>query len=174
VREPPVSACPVPWEQQPINEYKNLSDSCFFDWATLELPGYLRKIAVIWGISWLITGPVAAASFAPAKYPVQFLLCGAGGASLCLSLLLLRLYLGWKYVGDRLSNETVFYEESGWYDGQTWAKTPEMLAQDRLIFTYQVQPILRRVVRTLGFLALLLLVEMITWIAWSLLGSFYS
>ncbi len=174
MREPPVSACPVPWEQLPINEYKNLSDSCFFGWATLELPGYLTKIAVIWGISWLITGPVAAASFAPAKVPVQFLLCGAGGASFCLSLLLLRLYLGWKYVGDRLNSETVFYEESGWYDGQTWAKTPEMLAQDRLIFIYQVQPILRRVVRTLGLLALWLLVEMITWVAWSLRQSLYS
>lgn len=174
MREPPVSACPVPSEQQPINEYKNLSDSCFFGWATLALQGYLTKMAVIWGISWLITGPVAAASFAPAKAPVQFILCGAGGASLCLSLVLLRLYLGWKYVGDRLNSETVLYEESGWYDGQTWRKTPEILAQDRLIVTYQVQPVLQRVVRTFAFLALLLLGEMITWVALSLLQSLYS
>lgn len=174
MREPPVSVSPVPWEQQPINEYKNLSDSCFFGWATLELPRYLRKIVVIWGISWLITGPVAAASFAPAKEPVQFLLCGAGGANLCLSLVLLRLYLGWKYVGDRLNGEIVFYEESGWYDGQTWAKTPAILAQDRLIFTYQVQPILRRVVRILAFLALSLLGEMIIWVALSLLSDLHS
>jgi hypothetical protein len=41
-------------------------------------------------------------------------------------------------------NATVSYEESGWYDGQTWVKTNEVLIQDRLVGTYEVLPILNR------------------------------
>ncbi|MEB3174634.1 MAG: CGLD27 family protein, partial [Cyanobacteriota bacterium] len=40
--------------------------------------------------------------------------------------------------------------ESGWYDGQTWPKPPEVLVRDRLIVQYQVSPILRRLGVTLG------------------------
>lgn len=158
-----VSACPVPREQQPLNEYKHLSESCFFRWGTLALKGYLAKTVGIWGMSWLIAGPVAAASFSPVEYPVKFLLCGTAGTSFLLGLLLLQLYLGWRYVGDRLKSSTVFYEESGWYDGQTWTKTAEVLTQDQLVLTYQVRPILQRLERTFGLLALLVPIEMITW-----------
>jgi hypothetical protein len=158
-----VSGCPVPFEQQPLNEYKELSNSWFFHWATLELSEYIKKLIWIWIWSWAIAGPVAAASFLPAKHLVQFLLMGAAGSSLFLSLVLLRLYLGWSYIRSRLSNSTVFYEESGWYDGQTWSKPLEIQTQDRLVVTYQVQPVLNRLKQTLGTLALLLLGGGLVW-----------
>ena len=60
------------------------------------------------------------------------------------NLWILRLYLAWKYIYDRLMNATVSYEESGWYDGQTWVKTNEVLIQDRLVGTYEVLPIMHR------------------------------
>jgi hypothetical protein len=60
------------------------------------------------------------------------------------NLWILRLYLAWKYIYDRLMNATVSYEESGWYDGQTWVKTNEVLIQDRLIGTYEVLPVIDR------------------------------
>jgi hypothetical protein len=41
-------------------------------------------------------------------------------------------------------NATITYEESGWYDGQTWVKTNVVLQQDRLVGTYEVLPILNR------------------------------
>jgi hypothetical protein len=152
--ESSVSICPVPTEQQPINEYQELKESWFFRWVMLDWRGYIIKLAWVWGGSWLIAGPVAAASFAPNRHTVQFLLCGAAGASVFLALALLRLYLGWFYVSDRLLKETIFYEESGWYDGQTWTKPPEILTRDRLIVSYQIQPILQRLKRTFGILAL--------------------
>lgn len=158
-----VSGCPVPFEQQPLNEYKELSDSWFFHWATLEMPEYINKLLWIWIWSWAIAGPVAAASFSPTKHLVQFFLMGAAGSSLFLSLILLRLYLGWSYIRSRLSNSTVFYEESGWYDGQTWSKPLEIQTQDRLVMTYQVQPVLNRLKQTLGTLALLLLGGGLVW-----------
>lgn len=152
--ESSVSICPVPIEQQPINEYQELKESWFFRWGTLEQRDYIMKLVCVWGVSWLIAGPLAAASFAPSRYTMQFLLCGAAGAGLFLVLTLLQLYLGWSYVRDRLLRETIFYEESGWYDGQTWTKPPEILTRDRLIVSYQVQPILQRLKWTFGILTL--------------------
>jgi len=158
-----LSDCPVPPEQQPLNEYQELGDSGFFRWATLDLSSYLKRMLWNWLWSWAIAGPIAAASFAPAKHLVQFLLVGAAGASLFLALTLLRLYLGWSYVNSRLSSATIFYEESGWYDGQLWSKPPEMLAKDRLIVTYEIQPLLRRLQKTFGFLALAFLGGGLVW-----------
>ena len=144
--------CPVPFEQQPLNEYQDLKESWFFRWATLPLQTYLTTILWIWMCSWVVVGPVATYSFSWAKHPVQFALSGAAGASLMVALALLRLYLGWSYIRDRLLNETVFYEESGWYDGQYWPKPPEVLTRDRLIVSYEIQPILRRLQRSFGCL----------------------
>jgi hypothetical protein len=152
--ESSVYDCPVPTEQQPINEYQQLKDSWLFSWGTLDLQGYIRKLGCVWMWSWLIAAPVAEASFPHRKYPGQFVLCGAAIASIFVALTLLRLYLGWSYVSDRLQNVAVVYEESGWYDVQTWTKTPEVLTRDRLLVTYQVQPIRRRLLRTFGVLIL--------------------
>lgn len=161
--ESSVSVCPVPVEQQPINEYQELQDSWFFRWVTLDLKSYIIKLTWVWGWSWLVAGPLAAASFAPKKYLLHFVLCGAAGAGIFVALTLLRLYLGWSYVRDRLLRETIFYEESGWYDGQTWTKPPEVLTRDRLIVSYQVQPILLRLKRTFGIMALIVCGGTLIW-----------
>jgi len=75
-----VSVCPVPPEQQPLNEYEELKASRFFVLAP-KPPRIYHKLAWIWGGSWSVAGPVAAASFAPYKHTAQFILCGAAGAS---------------------------------------------------------------------------------------------
>jgi len=161
--ESSVPACPVPSEQQPLNEYEELKSSVFFRSCTLNWREYTTKLAWIWGLWWLVAGPIAAASFAPHKYTAQFILCGAAAASVGVVLAVVRLYLGWSYVYNRLVSPTIFYEESGWYDGQTWTKPKEVLTRDRLIVTYQVQPILQRLQRTFGGLALLLIAVGCVW-----------
>lgn len=157
------STCPVPKEQQPINEYEQLKESWFFGWTAQGWLIYARKLAWVWGISWLVTGPISAASFPPGKYPVQFFLCGAGGAMFFVVLVLLRLYLGWKYVSDRLESPTITYEESGWYDGQSCPKTSEILTRDRLIVSYQIKPIVRRLQQSFGAIALGVIVIAFIW-----------
>ncbi len=157
------SICPVPQEQRPINEYQELKESWFFSWVTLNWRGYLAKLAWVWAWSCLVSGPIAASSFAPVKYPAQFVLSSAAGAGFILGLALLRLYLGWFYVRSRLSNPTVVYEESGWYDCQSWPKTPEVLLQDQLIVNYQLEPILRRLRQTFYGLTVLLVAGGLTW-----------
>lgn len=53
---------------------------------------------------------------------------------------------------------TVEYEETGWYDGQIWVKTAEVLARDRLLGSFSVKPVLSRLKITLVSLATSLLV----------------
>ncbi|MBD2592864.1 CGLD27 family protein [Nostoc spongiaeforme FACHB-130] len=158
-----VSNCPVPTDQQPLNEYEELKTSWLFRDCTLNWREYLTNIAWIWGLSWLVSGPVAAASFPPQKYAAHFVLCAAAGASLGVIFVLLRMYLGWRYVRDRLYSTAVFYEESGWYDGQTWIKPQEVLARDRLIVTYEIKPILQRLQFTFAGLAGMYLIGTIVW-----------
>ncbi|PSF38196.1 DUF1230 domain-containing protein [Aphanothece hegewaldii CCALA 016] len=148
MRESSLDFCPVPTEQQPVNEYEALKESWFFRWGLLELIPYCKKLAWVafWGLC--LIAPIAAASFPPQKALLKFLLSSILGISIFTGLILSRLYLGWLYVCDRLQSDKVFYEESGWYDGQTWTKTSEILARDRLIVTYSIRPILNRLQRT--------------------------
>ncbi|NDJ16185.1 CGLD27 family protein [Myxacorys almedinensis] len=155
--------CPVPVEQRPLNEYQDLKTSWFFRWATLDRWGYLKPIAILWVINWLVAGPIASVSFAPSKHLPQFLLLASIGASLIPILALVRLYLGWVYVRTRLLNTSVFYEESGWYDGQIWQKPPEVLAQDQLIVSYQIQPILQRLQKSFAAIAAAFLLCGVVW-----------
>ncbi len=156
MRESSIEFCPVPSEQQPVNEYEQLKDSWLFHWVTLEKFAYWRKLGWVGLGGSMLVSPIAASSFPPQKSPLMFALSSVLGGWLIVALLLLRLVLGWYYIRDRLQADKVFYEESGWYDGQTWQKTPEILARDRLIVTYQIQPILQRLKGTSLILAILI------------------
>ncbi|NCJ07511.1 CGLD27 family protein [Synechococcales cyanobacterium C] len=149
-----VSRCPVPLDQQPVNEYQSLRESWFFRWSTQAPPQYLRCLSTIWISAALLMTPLAADSFAPEEAWAKFLLASAGGATLVVSLILLRLYLGWAYVCDRLLREQIPYEETGWYDGQSWTKPPEEITKDRLIGIYEVRPLLQRLRLSFGGLGL--------------------
>jgi hypothetical protein len=60
-------------------------------------------------------------------------------------LCLIRIFLSWNYVRGRLNNCTIFYEESSWYDGQLWTKSESILFQERLLYNYQVVPLLKKI-----------------------------
>lgn len=150
------SFCPVPKEQQPINEYQELQESWFFSWAKLAPTKYIAKLVWVGVWSSIVTAPLSAASFPIAKHPVQFAVCAIAGSLIVVALTGIRLYLGWIYIKNRLYGETIFYEESGWYDGQNWLKTPEILNRDRLLVAYEIKPILQRIQMT--FIALLIII----------------
>ncbi|MFE4107298.1 CGLD27 family protein [Almyronema epifaneia] len=161
--KPTSTRCPVPPEQQPINEYQDIQGSWFYSWAVRDLQGFVRPIVWLWLVSWLISGPVSAASFPPQKVLLKFLISGAVGATALPVLALLQLYIGWIHVGKRLKDKTVPYEESGWYDGQVWLKPDEIATRDRLIVDYQVKPLLKRIQASLGILVSCLLAGSLIW-----------
>ncbi|XP_062097997.1 uncharacterized protein ycf36 [Humulus lupulus] len=152
--------CPVPSDQQPINEYQTLSTSFPFSWASGDFVEYCSRLVVTGASFALLVGlPVAWFGAAgPNSEPVKRLLCVVSSGLIVVTLAVVRMYLGWAYVGNRLLSATVEYEETGWYDGQMWVKTAEVLARDRLLGSFSVKPVLSRLKYTLVGLGLSLLI----------------
>jgi len=157
-----MSFCPVPVEQQPVNEYQELTQSWFFQWVTLPKFQFLSKLSGIWFLSLLLTAPISSASFPPQKQIIPFILASALGSGLFVAFALVRLYLGWKYIGDRLKETKIFYEESSWYDGQVWEKPLEIYNRDKLIFNYQVEPILNRLKKSSLLLTSIMIIGLLS------------
>ncbi|KAL0395820.1 UNVERIFIED_CONTAM: protein CONSERVED IN THE GREEN LINEAGE AND DIATOMS 27, chloroplastic [Sesamum calycinum] len=140
----------VPFEQRPVNEYSSLKDESLYSWAELGPGSFFLRLGGLWLVTFTVLGvPIAAASFNPSKDPLRFVLAAGTGTLFLVSLIVLRIYLGWSYVGDRLLSAVIPYEESGWYDGQMWVKPPEILARDRLLGSYKVKPVIKLLKQTL-------------------------
>lgn len=140
----------VPFEQRPVNEYSSLKDSFLYSWGDLSPRSLFLRLGSLWLVTFTVLGaPIAAASFNPSKDPLKFVLAAGTGTLLLVSLVVLRIYLGWSYVGNRLLSAVIPYEESGWYDGQMWVKPPEILARDRLLGSYKVKPVIKLLKQTL-------------------------
>nr|AND01203.1 hypothetical protein [Linum usitatissimum] len=155
---PDQTGCPVPVDQQPINEYQSLSTSFPFSWASGDILQYCGRLFVTGASFALFVGlPVAwFGSVGPQYDPLRPLSAAVSSGILVVSLAVLRMYLGWAYVGNRLLSATVEYEETGWYDGQIWVKTAEVLTRDRLLGSITVKPVLSRLKNTLVTLAAML------------------
>eukprot|EP00891_Asterochloris_glomerata_P009503 jgi/Astpho2/9503/Aster-01754 len=129
----------VPAEQRPVNELAALREAALYSWARLELPAYSKRLALLFlGIFIMFAGPIAFQTFDPMQQPAEFLLSGTLGALVVVAAAVVRIFLGWQYVGNRLLSASVEYEETGWYDGQLFVKPPEVLARDRLLGNYEV------------------------------------
>ncbi|KAH9712226.1 protein CONSERVED IN THE GREEN LINEAGE AND DIATOMS 27 [Citrus sinensis] len=140
----------VPSEQRPVNEYSSLKDGALYSWGELGQGPFILRLGGLWLVAFMVLGvPTAAASFDPSREPLRFVLAAGTGTLFLVSLIVLRIYLGWSYVGDRLLSAVIPYEESGWYDGQMWVKPPEVLARDRLLGAYKVKPVIKMLKQTL-------------------------
>ncbi|GFP99347.1 uncharacterized protein ycf36 [Phtheirospermum japonicum] len=164
---PPETECPVPLDQQPINEYQALSNSFPFSWASGDVVEYSSRLFVTGACFALFVGlPVSwFGSVGPKSEPVVLVLGAVSSGLFAVILAFLRMYLGWAYVGNRLLSATVEYEETGWYDGQIWVKTAEVLARDRLLGSFTVKPVLGRLKNTLLVLGISLNVCIVTLIS---------
>lgn len=140
----PNSECPVPLDQRPMNEYTALKASSFFYWTTRPLKDYIKKSLSLLTLIYGLIGILLIASFSNSEAKINLLIYNISFGTFILVLIFLRLYLGWLYIYERLVKATVSYEESGWYDGQIWIKTPEILIQDTLIAKYELLPIINR------------------------------
>ena len=151
------SQCPVPKHQRPLSEYNELKNSFGFSWTLTNSTIFFRKVLIFLGyIFFTITSLVIVS----AKWEGNYFLWIVFTSFLIFTIWVLRLYLAWLYIYDRLMNASITYEESGWYDGQTWIKTNEVLIQDRLIGVYEVVPILRKLQVVLSVCTPIILVSL--------------
>ncbi len=155
--------CPVPPEQQPLNEYLSLQNSWFFGWSTATIDRYCRTLALLWFAGWLFSLPFAIEALVAIDSRGKTLLAANAGSIALLLLIMIRLYLGWRYIRDRLERDVVEYEETGWYDGQVWEKTPSQRDREMLISTYEVRPLMHRLGITIISILGLAIVGMGTW-----------
>lgn len=125
----------------------------------MELSDYAKRLVILWGgVFVFLSGPIAYQTFDPTQQPIEYFLSASTGSLLVVAVASLRIFLGWKYVADRLMTAVLAYEESGWYDGQQFVKPPEILTRDRLLGTYEVRPVMARLKRTLQGTGIALLV----------------
>ena len=143
--------CPVPKEQQPTNEFIELSKSKIFTWPKSK-KSFSYILLKFWVGTFILFVVIASGSVyfetSLLKYILLSFFC-----SLSLPLLFsIRLYLGWNHIFKRLTSEKVEYEESGWYDGQIWMKPVNLKEKESLIALLEVKPILKNIIQTLSLI----------------------
>lgn len=137
----------VPEAQRPVNEYMDVSNQPMFGWANKESgsKGLLTRLVLLYSISFgFVCYPIAGATFTQEGYLVQKLAAANVGAIFLVMIVMIRLYSGWDYLGQRLNSKVIEYEETGWYDGDIEFKTPTELQRDRFLYANEVKPVVNR------------------------------
>ena len=150
------SKCPVPREQQPTNEFIELSKSIIFSWPKTK-KSLILVLVKFWLCAFILFIVIASGSIYFKTYTLKYILISFF-SSLSIPLLIsIRLYLGWNHVFKRLTSEKVEYEESGWYDGQVWIKPLVLKEKESLIASIEVKPILKNLIQIFSIILVLVL-----------------
>ena len=150
------SKCPVPKEQQPTNEFIELSKSKVFSWPKTKR-SLIFALIKIWIGAFLIFLIISSGSIYFNTNTLRYILISFF-SSLSIPLLIsIKLYLGWNHIFKRLTSEKVEYEESGWYDGQVWTKPLVLKEKESLIASIEVKPILKNLIQIFSIISVLAL-----------------
>ena len=148
--------CPVPKEQQPTNEYIELSKSLFFSWPKTK-KSLILVLIKFWLGAFVLFLVISSGSIYFKTSLLKYVLLSFF-SSLSIPLLIsLRLYIGWNHVFKRLTSERIEYEESGWYDGQVWIKPLILKEKESLIASVEVKPILKNLIQIFSIISVLVL-----------------
>ena len=140
------SKCPVPIEQQPTNEFIELSKSNIFSWPKTK-KSLIIALIKIWVGTFIVFLVISSGSIYFKTSLLKYILLSFFSSLSIPILISVRLYLGWNHVFKRLTSEKVEYEESGWYDGQVWIKPLVLKEKESLIASIEVKPILRNLIQ---------------------------
>ena len=150
------SKCPVPRDQQPTNEFIELSKSIFFSWPKTK-KSLVLVLVKFWVGAFVLFLIISSGSIYFKTSLLKYVLLSFF-SSLSIPLLIsIRLYLGWSHIFKRLTSERVEYEESGWYDGQVWIKPLVLKEKESLIASIEVKPILRNLIQIFSIILILAL-----------------
>ena len=146
--------CPVPKEQQPTNEFIELSKSIIFSWPKTK-KSLIFVLIKFWIGGFVLFLVISSGSIYFKTSILKYILLSLF-SSLSIPLLIsIRLYLGWNHIFKRLNSERVEYEESGWYDGQVWIKPLVLKEKESLIASIEVKPILKNLMQVFSMIAVL-------------------
>ena len=148
--------CPVPRNQQPTNEFIELSKSKIFSWPKTK-KSLIVVLIKFWIAAFVIFIVISSGSIYFKTSIFKYILISFFSSLSIPLLIIIRLYLGWKHVFKRLTSERVEYEESGWYDGQVWIKPLVLKEKESIIATIEVKPILENLIQTFSIISLLAL-----------------
>ena len=150
------SNCPVPRDQQPTNEFIELSKSNFFSW-----PKTKKLLIVVlikfWVCTFIVFLIISSGSIYFKTSLLRYILLSFFSSLSIPFLISIKLYLGWNHVFKRLTSERVEYEESGWYDGQVWEKPLVLKEKESLIASIEVKPILKNLIQIFSIISVLAL-----------------
>ena len=148
--------CPVPKEQQPTNEFIELSKSKIFSW-----PKSKKLLSIIlikfWIVTFILFLLISSGSIYFKTFLLKYILLSLLSSLSIPLLITIRLYLGWNHIFKRLNSEKVEYEESGWYDGQIWIKPLNLKEKESLIASLEVKPILKNLTQISSFILIIFL-----------------
>ena len=148
--------CPVPKEQQPTNEFIELSKSKIFSW-----PKSKKLLTIIlikfWIVTFFLFLLISSGSIYFKAFILKYILLSLISSLSIPLLITIRLYLGWNHIFKRLNSEKVEYEESGWYDGQIWIKPLNLKEKESLIASLEVKPILKNLTQISSFILIMVL-----------------
>jgi len=150
------SECPVPKEQQPTNEFIELSKSNIFSWPKTK-KSLILILVKFWVGSFVLFLLISSGSVYFKTSLLKYILLSLFGSLSIPLLISIRLYLGWKHIYSRLTSEKVEYEESGWYDGQVWEKPLVLKEKESLIASIEVKPILKNLIQIFSIISVLAL-----------------
>ena len=151
------SKCPVPKEQQPTNEFLELSNSRIFALAKSNDKFSIILIST-WLVAFLIFLVISSGSSYFHTYLLRYIFLSFFGSLSVPLLITIRLFLGWTHIYKRLTSEIIEYEESGWYDGQIWNKPIELKEKESLIASIEVKPILKNLTQVTSVIISLILI----------------
>jgi hypothetical protein len=138
--------CPVPREQQPTNEFIELSKSVIFSWPKTK-KSLIIVLTKFWIGAFVLFLIISSGSIYFKTSLLKYILLSFFGSLSIPILISIRLYLGWNHVFKRLISERVEYEESGWYDGSVWIKPLVLKEKESLIASIEVKPILKNLIQ---------------------------
>ena len=150
------SKCPVPKEQQPTNEFIELSKSSIFSWPKTK-KSLILVLIKFWLVSFALFLLISSGSIYFQTSVLKYVLLSFFSSLSVPILISIRLYLGWNHVFERLTSERVEYEESGWYDCQVWIKPLTLKEKESLIAINEVKPILKNLIQVFSIISVLAL-----------------
>ncbi len=150
------SKCPVPREQQPTNEFIELSKSTIFSWPKTK-KSLISVLIRFWVGAFVLFLIISSGSIYFKTSILKYILLSFFSSLSIPFLISIKLYLGWQHVFKRLTSERVEYEESGWYDGQVWIKPLVLKEKESLIASIEVKPILKNLIQIISIISILAL-----------------